>query len=124
MEKLTGILKALSDETRLRILNLLFERDCCVCEIMQVLTISQPRISHHLGTMSNAGLLKMKQQGRFSVYAIDWERFDSCEADMLKAIRRGLEGNTLAREDLRKLAQDGSVLPNTHSKHKAKFRER
>ena len=124
MDKLTGILKALSDETRLRILNLLFERDCCVCEIMQILAISQSRVSHHVSVMCNAGLMKQRQQGRFSVYAIDWERFDSCGADMLKAIRRGLEGNKLAKEDLRKLAQAGCVLPNEYNKHKSNFMER
>lgn len=68
--------------------------------------------------------MKQRQQGRFSVYAIDWERFDSCGADMLKATRRGLEGNKLAEKDLRKLAQAGSVLPNAHTKHKSNFMER
>ena len=35
--------KALSDETRLRIMNILLERECCVCEVMQALDISQSR---------------------------------------------------------------------------------
>ena len=110
MNRLTSILKALSNETRLRILNILFERDCCVCEIMQVMAISQPIVSHHLGAMYNAGLLKMRRQGCFSLYAIDWESLDVYIADVLKAVRRGLEGNKLVEQDLRKLAQAKSVL--------------
>jgi len=109
MDKLTGILKALSDETRLRILNLLFERDCCVCEIMQIMAISQPIVSHHLGAMYNAGLLKMRRQGCFSIYAIDWENLDAYVADVLKGARRGLQGNKLVEQDLCKLAQAKSV---------------
>ena len=41
MRDLVKAIKALSDETRLRILNLLLEQECCVCEVMQALDISQ-----------------------------------------------------------------------------------
>jgi ArsR family transcriptional regulator, arsenate/arsenite/antimonite-responsive transcriptional repressor len=119
MNKLTRMLKALSNETRLRILNILFVRDCCVCEIMQVLAMSQPRVSHHLGEMHNAGLVIMTQHGLFSLYAIDWENLDACGADVLEAIRKGLKENKLAKQDSRKLAQAGSVLADLHIKQKS-----
>ena len=43
MEKLLDVLKSLSDETRLRILNLLYEKELCVCDVMEALQISQAK---------------------------------------------------------------------------------
>jgi ArsR family transcriptional regulator len=48
MQSLVNLFKALSDETRLRILNLLLGGELCVCELMDALQMSQPRISHQL----------------------------------------------------------------------------
>ena len=111
MRNFVRLLKSLSDETRLRILNMLFERECCVCEIMQVLCMSQPRISHHLGALYNAGLLKMRRQGLFALYSIDWEGMDQHTADIIRSVRAGLEQNHTAREDVQKLANTERLLP-------------
>lgn len=43
METLVDVFKALSDETRLRILNLLYERELCVCDVMEILQITQAK---------------------------------------------------------------------------------
>ena len=56
--------KGLSDETRLRILNLLLERASCVCEVMQALEISQSRASRGLSALYDAGFVKLKKEGR------------------------------------------------------------
>jgi ArsR family transcriptional regulator, arsenate/arsenite/antimonite-responsive transcriptional repressor len=111
MRDLVRILKALSDETRLRVLNMLFVRECCVCEIIQVLGISQPRVSHHLSALYNAGLLKMRRQGLFALYSIDWEEMEEYSADLIKAVQKGLHGNPLAVADLNKLAVTERILP-------------
>jgi ArsR family transcriptional regulator, arsenate/arsenite/antimonite-responsive transcriptional repressor len=66
----TKIFGALSDETRLRVLRLLEERELCVCELMQVLDMSQPRISRHLGVLKNAGLVKDRREGKWVYYAL------------------------------------------------------
>ena len=65
--------KALSDETRLRILNILLERECCVCEVMQALDISQTRASRNLAALHNAGFLKLRKEGLWSLYSINKE---------------------------------------------------
>jgi ArsR family transcriptional regulator len=111
MRDLVKILKSLSDETRLRILNMLFERECCVCEVIQVLGISQPRASHHLAAMYNAGLLKMRRQGLFALYSIDWDGIEEYTADIIRAVRSGLSGTRVAKDDLRKLAKAERILP-------------
>lgn len=111
MRNLVRIMKSLSDETRLRIINMLFERECCVCEIIEVLGISQPRASHHLGAMYTAGLLKMRRVGLYALYSIDWESMDGYVCDLLRAVREGVRDSRAAEEDLAKLAAMRRQLP-------------
>ena len=111
MRDIIRILKALSDETRLRIVNMLMERECCVCEIIQVLEISQPRASHHLSALYAAGLLKMRRQGLFALYDIDRENLDAYAMDLLKAVLGGLKDNKLAQSDLKKLKTVKKIIP-------------
>ena len=70
MEKLLGVLKSLSDETRLRILNLLYERELCVCDVMETLQISQAKASRHLIYLKNAGLVKDRKHAQWAYYAL------------------------------------------------------
>ncbi|MBI2860793.1 MAG: winged helix-turn-helix transcriptional regulator [Chloroflexi bacterium] len=72
MRDLIVAIKALSDETRLRMMKLLLERGCCVCEVMQALEISQSRASRNLGILQNAGFLKARRDRLWTVYYIDW----------------------------------------------------
>lgn len=70
MEEYLKPFKALSDETRLRILNILVKKECCVCEVMQALNISQSRASRNLGILENAGFLKSHREGAWVHYAL------------------------------------------------------
>ena len=70
MEKLLKALKALSDETRLRILNLLYEKELCVCDIMETLQISQAKTSRHLIYLKNAGLVKDRKHAQWAYYSM------------------------------------------------------
>ena len=70
MEKLIDVLKALSDETRLRILNLLYEQELCVCDIMETLQISQAKASRHLIYLKNAGLVKDRKYAQWAYYSM------------------------------------------------------
>lgn len=69
MKKLAAIFQALSDPTRLRIMKLLEAGELCVCELMQVLDMSQPRISRHLGILKNAGMVSDRRQGKWVFYS-------------------------------------------------------
>ncbi|MDP3879957.1 MAG: metalloregulator ArsR/SmtB family transcription factor [Dehalococcoidales bacterium] len=71
MQYLIKTIKALSDETRLRILNILLERECCVCEVMQALDVSQSRASRNLGILESAGFLQARRDGTWVLYSID-----------------------------------------------------
>jgi ArsR family transcriptional regulator len=110
VRELVKAFKALSDETRLRILNLLLERECCVCEVMQALDISQTRASRNLSALYNAGFLKLRKDGLWSLYSIDQEGMKEYFSDLVEAVRKGLEGNevvVLDRERLRKAERVG-----------------
>ena len=104
MRKLAKTFKALSDETRLRILNVLLERECCVCEVMQVLDLTQSRTSRHLITLCDAGFLKFRRQGLWAMYSIDWESMDKYHIDLAGIVREALKDNQTAILDRQKLA--------------------
>ncbi|MEI6859851.1 MAG: metalloregulator ArsR/SmtB family transcription factor [Shewanella sp.] len=64
--------KLLSDETRLiSLLLIIEEKELCVCELMQALGESQPKVSRHLAQMRKAGLLLDKRQGQWVFYRVN-----------------------------------------------------
>jgi ArsR family transcriptional regulator len=71
MKELTSIFKALSDETRLRIIKLLEEGELCVCDITTALDLVQPKISFHLSALKEAGLIKDRKQGKWIHYSLN-----------------------------------------------------
>jgi ArsR family transcriptional regulator len=71
MQDLLNIFKALSDETRLRILKLLEHGELCVCDIVAALGLVQPKVSFHLNVLKEAGFLKDRKQGRWIHYKLD-----------------------------------------------------
>lgn len=70
--------RALSDETRQRILEMLLEREMCVGEIVEAFEISQPTVSHHLDVLKRFGLLTSRKDGKQVYYAINRERVVHC----------------------------------------------
>jgi len=58
------IFKAMGEPTRLRIIKLLAERELCVCELEEIMQISQPRISQHLKVLRQAGLVKERREAQ------------------------------------------------------------
>lgn len=68
---LARLFHALSDETRLRILERLHHGERCVCDLTDALDAAQSRLSFHLKTLKDAGLLTDRRDGRWSYYAIN-----------------------------------------------------
>lgn len=77
---------ALSDETRLAILARLRDGERCVCELQGLLGASQSRLSFHLRTLKDAGLVSDRKQGRWTYYAIEAGAVDSL-IEMISALR-------------------------------------
>ena len=68
MKTLLKVSKALADETRLRILNILLSREFCVCELQDILSMSQPRISRHLRILKEAELINQRKKGKWNSF--------------------------------------------------------
>ena len=111
MRNLIKAHKSLSDETRLRILNLLLERECCVCEIMQALDISQPRASRNLRMLYEAGFLKLRKNGLWSVYSLDREEMEPYLLDLVNNVSKALDGNEAMALDRKRLKGAKRVGP-------------
>ena len=108
--------KALSDETRLRILNVLLERECCVCEVMQALDISQTRASRNLSALYDAGFLKLKKDGVWVTYSIDTESTKDYFSELVGIVGKALDGNTVAKEDRERLKKAERIGPGCANK--------
>lgn len=76
-DNLNNFVNALANKKRLIIINVLKEKDRCVCELEAVLDESQPSISHHLKILENAGLIKGWKKGKFTHYDIVKEKISS-----------------------------------------------
>lgn len=71
--ELAGVLKALSDPVRLRLLSVVASHTggkACVCDISAGIAVSQPTVSHHLKVLRNAGLLKSERRGSWVYYHV------------------------------------------------------
>lgn len=64
------IFRAFSDRTRLRILNLLRGGELCVCDLIDVLGVPQPKVSRHLAYLRRAGLVSARKDGLWSYYSL------------------------------------------------------
>ncbi len=99
MKKTTKLFKALSDETRIRILKMLETRPLCVCEIQYVLKGSQPNVSHHLKTLYEAGLVESKRDGLWIAYRITEKPETELHASGLALLRKSLKNDERVKKD-------------------------
>jgi len=111
MQDLIKAMKALSDETRLRILKILLERECCVCEVMQALDISQSRASRNLRILQNADFLKVRRDGVWIVYSVDWETANRYTTSLAKLLRDSPISNEVLAKDRKRLSHAVRVGP-------------
>src|SRR5580765_7048183 len=64
------LFRTLADRTRLRLLNLIADREICVCYFVEILGMSQPKISRHLAYLRRAGIAAARRQGRWMHYRL------------------------------------------------------
>jgi ArsR family transcriptional regulator len=110
-ETITKMFKALSDETRLRTVNILLERELCVCELMSVIGSTQSKTSRHLAYLKNAGLAKSRRKGLWIYYSLKKPR-SNVQRRLLDTVRESRRELGLLRRDLARLEKEregGSV---------------
>ena len=79
-ERLAGVLKALAEPTRLRLVSLVAAQpsgEACVCDLTAPVALSQPTVSHHMKVLVDAGLLQREQRGKWAFYRLVPGAFDS-----------------------------------------------
>lgn len=103
MRKIVQRFKALSDETRLRILALLINGEMCVCDLMAILDLPQSTVSRHLAYLRNSGWVQGRRQGVWMYYRLadDGEPF---AGDLRELLQRHLTDLPQAARDRETLA--------------------
>lgn len=81
-----AIFHALSDETRLEIIQRLLTGEKCVCDLTDALDAAQSRLSFHLKTLRDAGIVTDRRAGRWVYYTLNREAFGELE-DLVKSIK-------------------------------------
>jgi len=84
MEELANILKALSNETRYRLVNLLLKHDFCVGALATRLNISESAVSQHLKVLWNAGIVRGDKRGYYTHYYVEREILKQAAGQMLE----------------------------------------
>ena len=112
MRDFARLFKALSDETRIRIVKILLERECCVCEVMQGLEISQSKASRGLSALCVAGFLRMRKEGLWSLYSIDREGMKGYQSRLVEAVQEVLKDKNIVALDKERLRKAERVGPS------------
>ncbi len=101
MQRLSSLFKALSDPTRLRIMNLLLRSPFCVCEMERILGLPQPLLSRHLAYLRNSGLVESHREGMRVNYNLNEKH--RLIAEVRPFLLHALEADAVGRADLRTL---------------------
>ena len=101
MDKLIDFFKMLSDETRVRILVLLYHKKLCVCQLCGIMDETQPKISKHLAKLRDMGFVKDERREQFIYYYINLDNklFDG----VIKDIVSNIEDYGRLKKDIEKI---------------------
>ena len=117
------LFRALADTTRLRLLNLIADREICVCYFVEILRMSQPKISRHLAYLRKAGIVAARREGKWMHYRLTIPN-DEVVARILREALRHLRERPEMKLDVARLSTaccapqkfvllDGAPAPTT-----------
>jgi ArsR family transcriptional regulator, arsenate/arsenite/antimonite-responsive transcriptional repressor len=75
-----SLFHALADEIRLDVIDLLVDGERCVCELMGELGLAQSRLSWHLKTLTDAGIIHGRREGRWNYYSLNHDTLEEARA--------------------------------------------
>ena len=96
------LFKALADQTRLRLINLIGDDEVCVCFFVEVLKINQPKISRHLAYLRRAGVVSARREGKWIHYRLV-EPPDPHAANIFREVRAALPNDPAMKNDRARL---------------------
>ena len=103
MDELLKILKALSDKNRLRIVKMLQQRSCCVCEITAVLGLATSTVSNHLSILKDAEIIGDIKDGKWVDYYLNTRTNNVFLNGLLPLLTFWLNNDAKVQADLEKL---------------------
>jgi ArsR family transcriptional regulator, arsenate/arsenite/antimonite-responsive transcriptional repressor len=112
-ERLAAVLKAVAEPTRLRLLSLVAAQpgqEACICDLTAPVTLSQPTVSHHMKVLTDAGLLRREQRGKWAYYRLVPGALDDLAAALTST-------GTNGREPRRLGGRPAGLLPRVDSNH-------
>jgi ArsR family transcriptional regulator, arsenate/arsenite/antimonite-responsive transcriptional repressor len=109
---LDRLFRALADPLRLRLLHLIAGREICVCFLVEILHMSQPKISRHLAYLRRAGLVAARSDGKWVHYRVI-EPQDETAAEILRATLRRLRERPEMLRDAARLGAAACCAPGT-----------
>ncbi len=101
---LAPLFAALADRTRLRLLNLIAGREVCVCYLVEVLRLGQPKISRHLAYLRNAGVVAARREGKWMHYRLE-RTDDPATNSVLEAVFESFKLDREMQADLSRLTR-------------------
>ena len=99
---LENVFRALGDSTRLRLLHLMNGREICVCYLVEVLNVPQPKISRHLAYLRRAGLVLARRDGKWMHYRLA-SPSNRHAADILSTTLESISREPRMQDDLQRL---------------------
>lgn len=96
MKRKAEFFKALGDETRLSIVEMLGEKEMCVCEMMEILGTSQPAVSHHLKILKYAGIVEDRREGKWIFYSLCQKEILEYLGFLLEIVRKNAEASKIS----------------------------
>jgi len=112
MDNYLKVLNALADETRLRIINLLYERELCVCDLGSILRTTQTKISRHLASLRNSDLVQDRKIAQWSFYSLNRSSGLKFLDELVRGVLRSLDVYQHDLDLLKKKEKAGLCLTN------------
>lgn len=87
MKEVGQLFKAFSDESRIRIINLLLQGELCICNLMKILKMSQSKVSRHMAYLKHSGIVSDRREGVWVHYSLvePKRRVHQCLLECLKS---------------------------------------
>jgi len=103
MRDVLYVTKALSDESRVRILMFLRDGELCVCQIIEMLGLAPSTVSKHMAILVQAGLVERRKNGKWHYYRLSGEEASVLVQDAMKWAQIALVKSPVVSEDAKRL---------------------
>ncbi len=105
MREFVSLVKALSDESRLRALLALRGRELCVCQIVELLQLAPSTVSKHMSILKQANLVQRRKEGRWMYYSLAGDDAPASVREAITWFSTSLKKDATVREDIKQLKE-------------------